>query len=472
MGLSAGGLASGLDVGGMTQQLVAAERAPKEQRINQQKQKLDVQLSSYGQIKSAVSSMEDLIKKFEKEHSFSSQKATSSESSYVGIKTDELAKSGIYSIEVLALAKNYKISSVNSFSTDPKASLGEGNLKISVGDKMMSLSINKDESNLSRVVKAINNASDNPGVTATVINDNTGAKIVFSTKQTGEKNTIKIDASSMSGELSKLEYDPSNPDANKSEMVRMQNSQDAKIRIDGFSTISNESNTFENTIEGVTLDIKKLTGTVGSGNPETDDIDVKNIEINIKDDSGKAKSAFEELVNSYNDLFDTVDGLTKYNLNTEQGGPLVGDSLARSLVSQMRNLFNSPIDIDGKSFQLSDFGITTDRDGKIEIDEDDLNDAIKKDFSSFTKFFDSSELGFNDKAQKLLKSYIGIDGSITSKEKGLESQMDRLNDDMSDLNERMKAYEERTYKQFSAMDAAIGKMNNELNTMMSLMVFK
>lgn len=34
----------------------------------------------------------------------------------------------------------------------------------------------------------------------------------------------------------------------------------------------------------------------------------------------------------------------------------------------------------------------------------------------------------------------------------------------------MKAYEDRTYKQFVAMDEAIGQMNNQLNSMMSLMV--
>ena len=60
---------------------------------------------------------------------------------------------------------------------------------------------------------------------------------------------------------------------------------------------------------------------------------------------------------------------------------------------------------------------------------------------------------------------------LTNKEKTIKEQQTRLEDDMTSLNERMKAYEERTYQQFTAMDAAIGKMNNQLNTMMSLMVF-
>ncbi len=83
MGLSAGGLASGLDVAGMTQQLVAAERAPKEQRIKEQQQKLEVQLSGYGQIKSAVSGLEDMVKKFAEDKVFAGQSATSSESGFL-----------------------------------------------------------------------------------------------------------------------------------------------------------------------------------------------------------------------------------------------------------------------------------------------------------------------------------------------------------------------------------------------------
>ena len=58
MGLSAAGMASGLDIAGMTQQLVAAERKPKSDRITNQQKQVNVSLSAYGQVKSSVSAMQ------------------------------------------------------------------------------------------------------------------------------------------------------------------------------------------------------------------------------------------------------------------------------------------------------------------------------------------------------------------------------------------------------------------------------
>ncbi|MBP2699160.1 flagellar filament capping protein FliD [Photobacterium lucens] len=461
MGLSAGGLASGLDVAGMTQQLVAAERAPKEQRIKEQQQKLEVQLSGYGQIKSAVSGLEDMVKKFAEDKVFAGQSAKSSEKDFVSVEASDKAKNGSYTVEVLEIAKSHKVVTNNAFDADPKAQLGAGDLEITVDGKTMSVTIDQDKSSLKDVLNVINNSADNPGVTATVINDANGSKIVFSSTETGVANEISIDASGMTGELAKLSFDPANPTAN-ADMVEMQNGVDAKIKIDNFTEITSSSNKIEDAIEGVTLDIKKLTNTD----------DVKFATIDITNDTSTAKSSIESFVEKYNEFIDTADSLSKYDVESKSSGPLNGDSLTRSIISQMRNMMNAGIEVDGRTYSLSDFGITTDRYGKIEIEDDKLDDALKDNFNAFNAFFHTDEKGFLDKAEAIFKGYTSsTDGSLTNKEKSLKEQQDRLNDDMDDLNERMKAYEERTYQQFTAMDAAIGKMNNQLNTMMSLMTF-
>ncbi len=98
---------------------------------------------------------------------------------FVGVEASADAQNGSYNIEVLALAKSHKVMSNNSFDSDPKAELGSGTLDITIDGKTLSLDINKEKSSLKDIVNAINNAEDNPGVTATVINDDNGAKIVF-----------------------------------------------------------------------------------------------------------------------------------------------------------------------------------------------------------------------------------------------------------------------------------------------------
>lgn len=466
-GLSVGGLGSGLDVAGMTQQLVAAERTPKEIRITNEKSKVDASLSAYGLVKSSASSLQDMFESFDEDEVFSSKEASSSESGYLGVTVESNAQNGRYSVEVKQLAETHKIAS-DSLTADPDASLGSGDLVIGVGSNTMTISIAANKSSLKDVAQAINDADDNPGITATIITDDSGAKLVFSSTKTGESNKISIDASGATGDLADLGFDPDNITGN-AKMHEMQEAKDAVIVIDGFSTVTNSTNTFTDAIEGVTLDAKKITGTYGTGT-DTDDIEVKNAIIEIENDTAKPKSAIDSFVEAYNSLFEMVDSQSKYNVEEESGGPLVGDSVSRSLLSQLRNLLNEPVEVNGTSYLLSDFGVTTDRYGKLEVDDEILEDQLDNNFLSFGRFFNGDD-GFLKKADDLLDGFVGREGTITSREDSLKEQQSRLDDDLDTLNERMKAYEERMYKQLSAMDAAIYKMNNELSTMMSMLVF-
>lgn len=482
MGLSAAGMASGLDIAGMTQQLVAAERKPKADRITTQQKQVNVSLSAYGQVKSSVSAMQSMLEKFGKDEAFNGQKATSDNSDYLSIKATAKAKSGVYNINIQQMAQSHKLMGKELFSADPEASLGSGEMVIKVGDKSMTLNIGEDNDDLSSVVDAINNADDNPGVTATLINtgEEGGSKIVFSTTETGENNTIEIDTSAMTGQLASLAYNANMPEAER-KVEQMQAAQDAKIMIDNFTTVTSSNNTFEDVIEGVTLDLKKLTGTVSSSesaNPETDDIDVKSVKITIESDEKSTKDSLKSFVDSYNSLMGTIDKLTGFDADKDpddpnRAGALNGDSLTRSVTTQMRNLLNEPIEINGKLYQMSDFGISIQRDGTLELEEDSdkLDDIISENFAVIGQFFAQEDSGFLAKADKLLDSFTDkTDGSLSVKEETLKERQKSLDDDMTELNKRMVAYEDRTYKQFLAMDEAIGQMNNQLSSMMSLMM--
>ncbi|PSV17692.1 flagellar hook protein [Photobacterium kishitanii] len=479
MGLSAAGMASGLDIAGMTQQLVAAERKPKADRIETQQKQVNVSLSAYGQVKSSVSAMQSMLEKFGKDEAFNGQKATSDNSDYLSIKATSTAKNGVYNINIQQMAQSHKLMSKELFSADPEASLGSGEMMIKVGDKSMTLNIGEDNDDLSSVVDAINNADDNPGITATLINtgEDGGSKIVFSTTETGKNNTIEIDTSAMTGKLASLAYNANMPEADR-QVEQMQAAQDAEIKIDNFTTVSSSTNTFEDVIEGVTLDLKKLTGTSGSINPETDDIDVKSVKITIESDEKSTKDSLKSFVDSYNSLMSTIDKLTGFDADKDpddpnRAGALNGDSLTRSVTTQMRNLLNEPIEINGKLYQMSDFGISMQRDGTLELEEDSdkLDDIISENFAVIGQFFAQEDSGFLAKADTLLDGFTDkTDGSLTVKEDTLKERQKSLDDDMTDLNKRMVAYEDRTYKQFLAMDEAIGQMNNQLSSMMSLML--
>ena len=63
---------------------------------------------------------------------------------------------------------------------------------------------------MSGIATAINSASGNPGVTATVIQGTDGAHLLLSSSQTGESNTIQMSETDSGSALSALTYSSSN----------------------------------------------------------------------------------------------------------------------------------------------------------------------------------------------------------------------------------------------------------------------
>ncbi len=103
---------------------------------------------------------------------------------------------------------------------------------------------------------AINSA--NKGVTASVINDGTGFRLVMSSNNTGASNSLKITSSDTTGTgLSKLTYDPA---STTNTVSQTQAASDASFSVDGVA-ITKASNTVSDVIPGVTLNLTGTTGT-------------------------------------------------------------------------------------------------------------------------------------------------------------------------------------------------------------------
>ena len=360
MGLSIGGLGSGLDIGNMTEQLVAAERTPKLTRIQQSMSKVDNHLSAYGLIKSSASNFQEKLTEFKADDVFLGKSSTSSDSEFVSVSSTSDAQAGQYSIEVKQLAQKHKVASQFALDADPNASLGQGSLTLSLGNQSMTLNLDDKNSDLKSLVQSINQAEDNPGISATIITDEVGAKLVFSSQQSGKYQQIAIDASQATGDVQQLHFDPNISNSN---MAEMQAAQDAQIVIDGYAIVNSKTNEFKDAIDGITLDVKQLTDTE----------DTTSVTINIDNNHSQVKKSVSSFVNLYNSLVNMVESQSSFDAEANKAAPLVGDSASRSLISQLRNVLNESVTTEsGKNRPLSDFGLSTDREGKLEIDQEQL----------------------------------------------------------------------------------------------------
>jgi flagellar hook-associated protein 2 len=453
MNIGAAGTASGLDINSMVKSIVDAERTPKESRINQQRDQVDVSLSAYGRLKGSLDTMKNLMADFRRNDVMSARSVSIDNDEVLAANVSSEAIPGKYTVNVQQLAQSHKIVS-SSF--NEKEKMGAGKLSMALGGKPFTVDIPADESKILDVVRLINRAPDNPGVMASVIKDDNGARLVLAADKTGEQNSIKvnIDAPAFST-LQKFGFNINN-DANS--MREMQPAADSRVLIDGLASVTSSTNNIEDAINGVDLDLKKL----------TDGVETPDVVVNVGYDRNQVGGSIEQFVNAYNQFFDVSQELGRFDPESQEKGPLVGDSITRSVTNQLRGAFANPVEGAPESIQtLSALGITTTMTGRLEVDYDILDKQLDQNFNDVGEFF-GDQNGFARRIEDLIHSYTGITGSIKGRENSLNDQVTRLNTDQTNLDRRMESVKQRTHDQFVAMDAAMGQMKGQLGSMMSM----
>ncbi|MFY2508018.1 flagellar filament capping protein FliD [Vibrio pectenicida] len=197
------GMNSGMDINAMVSKVVDSERVPKQQRIDNERDKIDSSISAYGRLRESLDTMKNLMASFRQEKAFAARKVESTDEAVVSATATTEAIAGRYAIDVLQLAQSHKIAS-DVLPQDAK--FGPGKLQISLGNKEFTLQV-KDNSKLIDIVRSINESKTNPGVRASVINDVQGPRLIVASSNSGETNALKLSAEAATSNLLKrLEY--------------------------------------------------------------------------------------------------------------------------------------------------------------------------------------------------------------------------------------------------------------------------
>ncbi|GHA47405.1 flagellar filament capping protein FliD [Photobacterium aphoticum] len=463
MNIGAAATASGFDINTMVKTIVDAERAPAESRIKRQRDNIDVSISAYGKLKASLDDMKYMMADFRRNHTLSARTVSTDNSDVLKASASYEALPGKYNVKVEQLAQAHKI--VSGPFNDEKP-LGAGKLSISMGTNMFDVEIPKDESEILDVVRLINRHPDNKGVMAAVIKDDVGSRLVLTSDKSGEANQIKVRVDApFDSTLQKFGFNPNN-DINA--MTQMQAATDAKVLIDGIATVTSDTNTIEDAIEGVDLDLLGMGETDSTASKESKPPkDTVTVEVGY--DRNAVGGAIEQFVNAYNQFYSTAHELGKFDPETQEKGPLVGDSIIRTVDNQLRNAFSSPVEGAPDTVKtLSELGVMSTMEGRLEIDYDLLDRQLAKNFTDVGAFF-SGQNGFARKIEDLIHSHTGITGSINSRQTSLGDQVSRLNTEQANLDRRMESVQKRTHDQFTAMDNAMGQMKSQLSSMMSMM---
>ena len=451
MAITAGGIGSGLDIESLVSQLVAAEGQPTSFRLDRKEASFQADLSAYGTLKSALSTFQDSVKKLNDPESFQGRSATSSDTDLFTVSADTTAVAGSYDIEVTQLAEAAKMRSGNFASGT--AVVGTGTLDIALGSDTFQVTVDASNQTLDGIRDAINAASDNPGVTASIINVDDGlggsvSRLIISSDKIGAANDISIavadddlDNADTSG-LSQLAT---------GNLTTLQAAQDSIIFVDQ-QQVTRGSNTFSDVITGVSFTLKKA----DVGTTET---------LTVALDKSSVASKVTGFVESYNSLVETMSTLASYSSDGGASGPLVGDSVLRGVQNQIRQQMTSAVS--GLEFgTLAEIGVKTDESGKLTLDSSKLDEVMALDFTVVSQLF-ASDNGLAKSLSGVLEGYVDSGGILNSRTDGLQSRIESISDDRERLGQRLIALESRYRAQFTAMDILVAQLNSTSNFLTS-----
>lgn len=446
--LSSPGIGSGLDIRNIVSQLVELEKRPLQQ-VQKRTERAQVRLSSMGEIKSRVAALDDALKALTRPSTFR-EKTLTSGSPAIGGSAVFTATPATYAVQVNQLAKGQTVQSVAMAAGDP---VGAGTLTLQMGrwngasftaDDRGAITIDVTATDTLADVAAKINAASAP-VSASVINDAAGARLVLRSRATGEAEGFRLQASDADGNLtdgaglSRLLYDPENqPGAG---LALAQAAQDTVVTIDGVP-VRSTNNTIANAIAGVTLNVSAETPAAVNvqigANPET------------------ARKAIGTLVEAFNALDAALADALRYDARTREAGPLQGDSAIVTLQASLRRMLFTP-GPDGRT--LSDLGVRLGRDGKLTVDEGRLGAALADAATLETTLAEASQgiaVQWRSVTSGLLQQGTG---RLDLKRTALEGEIERLRQQQQRLSDKVARTEERLLAQYSRLDKTVSQLN-------------
>lgn len=430
--LTAAGVGSGLDVNGLVSQLVAAARAPQQNSIDSQKAGAQTELSALGQVTAALAALQSALSSLSDGSAFDVRKASVGDSTVLGASADGTAVAGSYTVAVTQLATALKASSAAY--ADSTSRVGTGTLTIGVGSQQVSISIDDAHSSLASIRDAINSASGNPGVSATIVTGTDGAHLSLSSTKTGAANVFKVTSSGGDGGLAALNYDPQASTGNSLSVVTA--AKDATYTVDGLAGSSSQ-NSVTTAVDGVTLNL----------------IAVGSTTVTVANDTSVATTAIGNLVKTYNSFVGIYKNLTQYDPTSGTAGALIGDATLNSVQGTLTNIVGGAIN--GNT--LASVGISLQVDGTLALDGGKLATAMS---SGTARSFFSGTGGFAAKLAAPLDGWIGSEGIFGTRTTNINQELVDLGNQQSELDSRMSTLTARYQAQFNALDAMLSKLNS------------
>jgi len=500
------GLISGMDTESMVKELVKAN-STKLDKVKQDKQKLEWKKEIWQGLNTDIYNFyKGSLANLKTNGSFQTKSAKANDTTKVSVTAKSSAGNGTHTVSVKQLASSSYLTGAELKGADDKVREGDTKLTDLGIQEGTTFTIKGKDFVVddTTTLKDLASGLSKLGVNANY--DEARGRFYINSTDTGEANDINIAISN--GTTDALDRLGLSVESGAKKI----DAQDAIIEYNGVE-YKGASNTFD--INGLSITAKSVTGkydkTTGTF---TDDVPIS---ISVTSDTQGMYDTIKKFVKDYNELIDKMNSY--YNEDSEGYDPLTDDerdqlsetqiekweekakkgllrrdSTINSLTSKMRDILNKGIEVtdkDGNTSRvtLASLGIVTGdytEKGKLHIlgDEDDetysgqenkLKAALESKPEIFSQVFggnkDNQGIGYQmyDYLSNAMKRTESSSSLTFYNDISMKKEIEDKDDEVDKWQEKLQKMEDKYYKQFSAMETAMAKLQEQQTYISQLM---
>ena len=433
----------GQDYTQLTADLVAAQRAQRMFTVESREAKYDARVDGLNTVSRSLTALSTAASRVDSPLDYRSYSVTPDVAGYVNVTATGSRAPSDLNIQVLQVGRPDQ--ALSSFGQAPDADLGSSSVTLSLGGS--SFTVSQASGSLNDLAAAINADSSNPGLRATVIQDGANsAQLYLTSDNIGTSSTITLSGSGGVSGLGAL--DRTNFDA----------AQSAQIVVNGVSITSDESNTFDDAIAGLSIEAVKETTGVG-------DIPSQ-VSVDIARDVEDIIANVSSLVSAFNEVRGLLREGMDFDVDTRQAGALYGDGRAEQLEQKLVSALQTSYGLTGDNLSAASLiGIEVDQNGNLTLDEDKLRSTLESDFDSTVAIISGApsglgnETGLADTLKQLGDDFGGFAGVMAQQANTYQIKLDEIAKTKDRIENSLAGYEQLLTRQFASLQTLQGQLS-------------
>jgi len=423
-------LSGKFDWGSIIDQIIKIKSLPI-QRLSKEAQQIQAKQSATQKLLDAVKGLSKVFENLTVDNLFKGKRAESSDSSVLTATASENTPNVALNVDVLklaqkeALATTFGVNDINDTISWDSFTLGYnlGNYQYEY------FTVDAGSGKLQDLVNAINEKAGSR-IVASIFYDGTSYKLMLSEKD--EKTSSFETTTDGSTVYTTIFYaTPFVINGQQAGAIVLQNAQNAQIRI-GNTTITSTSNTFENLITGLNVEVKK----VGSAT------------IRVSDDYSKVVDFFNNFVKNYNAVISQINQLTAKDAIFQGDYSIVG--IKTELSRMLDDLF---------AYDL----VSIKEDGTLEANTSNINSLASSNPKKLREII--------SRLKDTMGPYVlGTSIALQNFTNDYQSRLDQINTMAQKLGEQLVKEEQRLRQEYAKVEAFINRSQEIMARLQSFIV--